>query len=761
MKKKLVLIVVAVVLLLTFVLAGCNLLVTNEERDGDQVVATVKHNGLVGEITKKEFMNYFQQNYQQYSQYFDWTFEEYGETFLSMMTRNKMTVILAVEYLAKQRGETVDKDKFNAINNANIKYPKHNEDVISSKGYDVYAAYLLSLLDWDEQKYVKEQTNKMFQDEYDEDVETAIENLKIKEEEENKNSNKDKNTKEPRPTQDKNESTEFKPDASVGKEDVLKIEDFFTATAKKLGDKAESYEKDAYKTQVRDLKRVYLTYDYYLAKQAESRILTKYQESDEFTDKTTDMNVKVSKYFEKLMYDQELSNKTASNYKSALEGDSVVVFHNGRYVKLKSILLKFSDEQTKALEYINNYYKGENAKDIVNQLREALVFGNVSGIQIPELVESALELRVYKSNPDYDPTKPAGDPSDGVPETDEEIAEKNYPYIPNKKFDPSKDESKENQKWVSVPFNEVIAELGAALKKAEEKAGEEYDNNEQYKNDGSKAYEIGRKMYINQKKAELFEDWIYIVNDDDGMFQGKEYIETPYGNSSDYVSEFTALVRTLLGDYNTAGTVMIDTSKHTGTVVGDNYSNIVKSEVDVEYFENNIAKKKKVAIYTDTTNNISFVINEFGVHIVMLTDVPVDEQYNTIGIDSGSQIIMSDNDDFDLKLFENSIDTFSVDEINAIKKANAYYAYTLNAYVDFDEETGKAITLEELLNKQLKKTYDSTAYSKHNTKLFEMYGDELFNTKDDKEASEGYADYKFEEIKMYKSVFNKALNELK
>ena len=145
----------------------------------------------------------------------------------------------------------------------------------------------------------------------------------------------------------------------------------------------------------------------------------------------------------------------------------------------------------------------------------------------------------------------------------------------------------------------------------------------------------------------------------------------------------------------------------------------------------------------------------------MLTDVPVDEQYNTIGIDSGSQIIMSDNDDFDLDLFKNSINDFSDDEINAIKKANAYYAYTLNAYVDFDEETGKAITLEELLSKQLKKTYDSTAYSKHSTKLFEMYGDELFNTKDDKDASEGYADYKFEEIKMNKSVFNKALNELK
>ncbi len=64
MKKGLVF-VVAIVVILTFVLAGCNLIVTNEERDGDQVVATVEHNGLIGEITKKEFSNYFLSNIQQ------------------------------------------------------------------------------------------------------------------------------------------------------------------------------------------------------------------------------------------------------------------------------------------------------------------------------------------------------------------------------------------------------------------------------------------------------------------------------------------------------------------------------------------------------------------------------------------------------------------------------------------------------------------------------------------------------------------------
>ena len=72
MKKKLVL-VIAVILILSFVLAGCNLFTVNAERDGDQVVASVKHNGLVAEVTKSEFTNYFAQNYQQYASYFQWT----------------------------------------------------------------------------------------------------------------------------------------------------------------------------------------------------------------------------------------------------------------------------------------------------------------------------------------------------------------------------------------------------------------------------------------------------------------------------------------------------------------------------------------------------------------------------------------------------------------------------------------------------------------------------------------------------------------
>ncbi len=745
MKKGLVF-VVAIVVILTFVLAGCNLIVTNEERDGDQVVATVEHNGLIGEITKKEFSNYFLQNYQTYSSYFQWSVEEAGEYFISLLARQKMLTILATEKLTDGK---VDKDKFNAIASKNIQKGD------TTKGYGVYSAYLMSLLQPDEQKYVKEQTNKMFIDAYEEKIQTEIENDKIREESENKDNDKNKG-KEPRPVKSKDESTEFKPDSSVRPEDVAEIKSFFDDEKYKPNENSSQYEKDAFKERERALSENYITYEYYLAKQIETRITTKYEELDEFKD-TSDIKIKVENLYATTLAEQEKSYKTASNYKSAIEGSSPVIYHNGRYVKIKSILLQFSDKQKSDLSYINSAF----SKEIALKLREALVFGNIDALDIPATIDKDnLGLKVYKSNLKYDPNKTAGDPSKvdkskiDPNKSLQEIAEEfNYPYLPDLSFDPEKDESDTNQKWQTFDFAQVIAEIGAEIKEIENTAATGYDNEYPNQNTSDPAYQIGKKMYIAQKKAEAFENWIYTVNDDSGMFEGKEYTESPVGNSSDYVTEFAGLVRQLLLDNGTAGSISIT---NTGTSLGGNFTNINKTQIDVPKFENNIAKKDQVTIYTDTTNDISFVINEFGVHIVMLTTVPVDMAYNV----EGDQYEVRDNADFDLSLFEKG-EGYSSDEIEIIKNANKYYVLKLNAFVSFDEETGKAVTLQETLEKQVRDTYNSTVYSNHTKKLFEMYGEDLFDKKDDKQASEGYADYKFNKAELKKSVYNSVLSYVK
>ena len=94
--------------------------------------------------------------------------------------------------------------------------------------------------------------------------------------------------------------------------------------------------------------------------------------------------------------EQEKSYKTASNYKSAIEGSSPVIYHNGRYVKIKSILLQFSDKQKSDLSYINSAF----SKEIALKLREALVFGNIDALDIPATItDFSNYLRKIKSLP--------------------------------------------------------------------------------------------------------------------------------------------------------------------------------------------------------------------------------------------------------------------------------------------------------------------------------------------------------------------------
>lgn len=757
MKKRLVLII-AIILILSFALVGCNLITLNEERDSDQVVASVDRGGVFAEVTKKEFVSYFNSSFPTYANYFGWTVEEGADFFLSMLTREKITLILAVEKLEKQRGQQINKTKFNAILQQNVK----KDD--STKGYAVYSAYLMDLLDWDEKVYVKNQTNKMFKDKYDEYIKTELENEKIKNEE-NKDEDEKNNTKEPRPVKEEKEDNEFKYDKNIGEEDYEAIMSFFDEF--KPNENSTQAEKDAYKKQEKILKDYYASYEYYLAKQAESRIVEKYKETykDELSEE--EINTRVTNKYKKLLNEQKKSYNTSDSYKSAIEGDSTVIFHNGKYVRIKSILLQFSESQQNVLKYINDTFSKEEQKDYVKKLREILVFGNIEDIKLPDLIpDSKLGLKVFKSNPDYDPNKPASDPSD-------EKSGTNYPYIPNPAFDKDEDESETNQKWLSVDFKNILGELCDAIANAAIDADKEYEDLYKDERDediaknpeNKEKYEIGKKMFVNQKKAEKFEEWIYLVNDDPGMFEGKDYTETPIGNSSSYVSEFTALVRQLLIDNGTAGSTSI---ANLGNLFIDDYSftvegeekhtyngQIYKQTVKVDKFDKNLVKQEDSVVYTyvdkDNANNkLSFVINEFGVHIVMLTNVPIDKEYN-----DESKYSVEENKDFDM-------DKFVSYEGNKdlIKEYNSFYTFKPNAFIGFDEETGKAITVADKLLEELQDTFDSTIYSDHTKNLFKMYGEDLFSAKDDEEAAAGYKDFKFN-IKRTNSVYKGLISQAK
>ena len=61
---------------------------------------------------------------------------------------------------------------------------------------------------------------------------------------------------------------------------------------------------------------------------------------------------------------------------------------------------------------------------------------------------------------------------------------------------------------------------------------------------------------------------------------------------------------------------------------------------------------------------------------------------------------------------------------------------------------------------ELKATYDSTFYSNHSKKLFDMYGEKMFDSKDDKAAAEGYENFKVE-LSYKKSIFNNVVGYVK
>lgn len=686
----------ALIIILSVFLTGCNMFVVNAERDGDQVVATVAHNGITSEITKSEYMEYYNSNYQMYTYYYGYTAEETGELLLSTMAKQKMIVILAREQFAKEKGIEV-----------NPNFDKTNK----YKGYDEYAAHLMSLLNPDEQKWVKDRTNKSFEEGFDELVKELVEQEKLANEvEEDKEENKDK--LKPRPIKEKKEETEFKPDSSITQGDVDKVQDFFTA--KKPNADSTKFEKEAYEKIEKNMKNQFRSYYYYLVKQAEARLVGKYSESHDIYegDVNVDMKYKLTLNEQKQLY------KQASSYKSAYDSATApIIYNNGRYVKVKSILLKFNDTQSAYWKSIQEKYAGDQYASFVNEMRSYLVFGDtfesiddiLAKMPFPiteEQKKELLGLKVNISNPEY-----------------------------TADMDESEAFTKKN-----VPFLEVIQEMGKAIKKAGEDASIEYDEKFADNNAQDANVIAGKKMYVAQKKIEKFEEWIYLVNDDDGMFKGKDYVETPYEQKSDYVTEYTALVRQLLIDKDSVGAVAVNQNG-----AGQEYEVTNGDTITVGTIESTTVKVqgKDVTIYTEVDGDISFIINEFGVHIVMLTDVPFAKDINT----EGEQFTIEENADFDMEPYAN----YDNDTKNLIKKHNSFYTYKLNAFVSYDEETGKALTLEEYLHNTMKESYEKNVYNQYEKSLFDWYGEDVFDTSDDKDKVDNSAIF---EVKLNKSVFN-------
>lgn len=665
MKKKLIAIAL-VVIILAGVLSGCTLFVTNEERDYKQVLATVESDGVTGSITKGEFLEYYAQTAPMYVQYYGWTAEQCTEEFLAVLAKREIMLIKAKSYYAaKDTSLTVNDD-------------------------------IMKFLNESETGWVTRRANKMFQDTYDKDLAQKVADEKANQGIED-DTTEDEDALAPRPIKpevdDEAEYRDTMPTASV--------EDFFTMMDKKNLTGLERKALDSVKKVIKDQ---YKDYNYFLYQQAESRLLTKFQDAVkngevEGVDKITISTAEITEKYNLSVNRQMNQYASESAYKTALDGTDLVLVHNNQYVKVKSILMQFTEAQKAILASLKETYKGvANSDEIVNQFRKQLVMGG-DVTDFPIIIdEKNLGLLVNISNLDYKEDSVCDVKNCPCVECDNYVcpdteAHKKGECKHDCKLDMETTDivegcpcvACENNAYekLNVPYEDVVKMISDAVSEAA--AGAEAKYNEKYPNVSAAEKQLALPLFIANEKVRVFDEWIYKVNDDPGMFEGKEYTATPSGKASDYVTEYTALIRAMVDNGATKGMMSTTSDKY---VIGDKTIEIV------------------------TVNNpgslpISYIINDFGVHIVMISTVPVDTVVN-----AG-------------KYTETELKSDYIND-NGDTVYDKQFVLKEDAIINLDEKTGKVITVKDSLSKTTVDSLETERYSVYERAIFKGFGDEFF-----------------------------------
>lgn len=259
----------------------------------------------------------------------------------------------------------------------------------------------------------------------------------------------------------------------------------------------------------------YKSYDYYLNSAYETQLISKYKrELGEKFD--PDKDAIKNEYYKYVSLNKEkFSIETKANYKAAISSSLTnTVYHPSTehgYGYVFNILFKFSDEQSTELK---NFTAGQPDKTIVEKYRAQL----------------ANKIEVMKSNPDYDP-------DEVCEECEKAQKDNNDPnkYCTKEKCNarPYEVDSEGNIKKYNVM--DVINELTAKL-------------------DAATTFEA---------KREIAAQYVYMVNDDTGMYNtssnnaitagGNGYLISPQEDDKTYVEEFSKkgreLVNNGLGSY--------------------------------------------------------------------------------------------------------------------------------------------------------------------------------------------------------------------
>lgn len=597
MKKKLLAMILIVAVVATL-LTGCTLFPVDEERDYHQVVATVDYKDMSKDVLKGDLLNYYVQYGGTYIYYYGWTEAETLEYLCTSLARQNLLLLYAKEYLATQ----ADPDITDA-------------EIAAMKAED--------FLTVDERRYCIEQTNKSFEESWRslitelEEEQAANEGTTDEEEPEEDETTEELEARPVRPEEE--ESDEY---VDEGMTDAAQLPKGFMDTVQsEIDAETDATARKNMSTALKELQdnlaSGFKDYAYYLNSQYETRILDKYSEAlgdalPEITDE--ELNARYNR-----LVSLDISKYTDEEaYASALESTSDIYYHTTQgYSQVRSILLKFTDEQTDALKTITNMV-GDN-KDAVEAYRAILALGEDVAGKMPSQFASLADLgiKVNVSNPDYD-------------EEEDELA------------DAYTDKGVDYKVILYAMADYIAAKVDAAAAAAGVSGND---------------LELVKQYAAN----EAITDWIYLVNDDTGMFDSESYVLSPSGSASSYVEEYTVLGRALAKQGIGSYAIPADSFKEgaaalaytaaegkeptaiLNAVNGKTYEIASKDETSVD--EN--GEELSTTVYTLRTeagNTISFIVNDFGIHVIYVADKFLDaskgdwSEYTVDGEDKGYKL---------------------------------------------------------------------------------------------------------------------------
>lgn len=585
MKRKLLAIVIVLIVVASLTV-GCSsgIFEVDGYRDYHQVVATVQYNQMSEPLYKGDVLVYYSQYAAIYIQYYGMSSEEVVELCYDSLSRQKLLLLYAKDYLAKNDLGITDDAAIAKLS---------NEDFLTV----------------DERRYCIELTNKTFEDSWQQlisDLEEEQKQNAGETDEDEEETEEDEDLLEARPVREEEEESDDYVDE--GMTDPAELpEKFKDYVNDKISAEEDKTAKKNMQTALNDLNKnlgsTYKDYDYYLNSYYESRILEKYEEmlGDSLPEITDE---EVNTYYTKLKNTQISNYVDEATYSSALSSTTNIVYHTTKgYSQVRSILLKFSDDQTAVLENVKALLSGNDTA--IENYRALLALGSdvasTSGLGIYEnLCDNGILVNV--SNPDYDPDE---------------------------------DELKDAYTDLGVDYRVVLYAMANDIASKADKLV-------------AKAQELGitdageLEAVRNYALNEAISDWMYLVNDDDGMFESDTYTVTPDGSDSSYVEEYTVLARQLAkqgaGSYYDESAASFETGVKLEYTVeegatptelleqanGKTYSiskEIVKStDADDEELSTTVYTLK-----TEEGNEISFIVNDYGIHVVFVKNLFVDE----------------------------------------------------------------------------------------------------------------------------------------